>query len=369
MKTTAPYHIGIDAHKRFSQVHVLDRDGNTAWKGRIDDNDPAAFDGLVSTLGGPCRAVFEASTNWHILHDILTSISGIEEVLMAHPLKVRIICDAQLKNDKVDALRLAQLLRLDMVPRAHAASGQSRTAKEIVRQRSAWVGMRTRIRNRTHRLLGGVPGGVELPQCSDLFGRKGLCAMRGLRLCEPQSGQLVQNLDMLAELQKRIDELEKQLEALCRGNKDMALLRSIPGLGKVLACVIGSEIDGVGRFESKTRFIAYCGLAPSTHGSAGRFHQGRMLTQCNRWLKWAFIEAAWVAVGCNGYFGAHFRRQKERGKKPNTAITIVARRLAQIAWEILKQQRPYEDRIKVDAKRFQNPFPARSERGLVGQPA
>lgn len=41
MKTNAPYHIGIDAHKRFSQVHVLDRDGNTAWKGRIEDNDPA----------------------------------------------------------------------------------------------------------------------------------------------------------------------------------------------------------------------------------------------------------------------------------------------------------------------------------------
>src|SRR6476620_11345914 len=134
--------------------------------------------------------------------------------------------------------------------------------------------------------------------------------MRGLNLSEPQAGQLTQNLEMLAELQKRIDALEKQLESLCRGNKDMALLRSIPGLGRVLACVIGSEIDGIGRFETKTRFIGYCGLAPTTHGSAGNFHQGRMLTQCNRWLKWAFIEAAWVAIGCNGYFGAHFKRQQ-----------------------------------------------------------
>jgi len=163
MKTTAPYYIGIDAHKRFSQVHVLDRDGNTAWKGRIEDNDAAAFEGLVAKLGSGCKVVFEASMNWHILHDILVAIPGMGEVVMAHPLKVRIICDAQLKNDKVDALRLAQLLRLDMVPRAHAASAESRHAKEIVRQRSAWVGMRTRIRNRTHRLLGGVPGGVELP--------------------------------------------------------------------------------------------------------------------------------------------------------------------------------------------------------------
>jgi len=65
MKTTTRYHIGIDAHKRFSQVHVLRDDGETVWKGRIDDNDPALFAGLVRQLGGPCRAVFEASMNDH----------------------------------------------------------------------------------------------------------------------------------------------------------------------------------------------------------------------------------------------------------------------------------------------------------------
>ncbi len=122
---------------------------------------------------------------------------------------MRIICDAQLKNDKVDAMRLAQLLRLDRLPRAHATSPKACNAKEIGRQRSCWVGMRTRIRNRTHRQPGGVPGGVEPPQCSDLFGTKGSCAMRSLRLPEPQAGQFTQNLEMLGELQKRIADLEK----------------------------------------------------------------------------------------------------------------------------------------------------------------
>jgi transposase len=77
---------------------------------------------------------------------------------------------------------------------------------------------------------------------------------------------------MLAELQRRIFDLEQQLQALCRGNKDIALLKSIPGLGKVIACVIGSEIDGIVRFENKARFIGYCGLASTTHGSAGNFY-------------------------------------------------------------------------------------------------
>jgi transposase len=369
MKTSAHYHIGIDAHKRFSQVHVLADDGSTAWKGRIENNDPAAFEGLVRMLGGRCKVVFEASMNWHILHDALSAIDGIEEVIMAHPLKVRIICDAQLKNDKVDAMRLAQLLRLDMVPRAHAASPGARHVKELVRQRACWVGIRTRIRNRTHRLLGGVPGGVDLPQCSDLFGRKGTCAMRGLTLAEPHRLQLDQNLEALVELQQKIAPLEKELEARCREHPDMKLLRTIPGLGKVLASVIGSEIDGIGRFTAKADFIGYCGLAPGTRGSAGNFNQGRMITQCNRWLKWAFIEAAWVAIGCDGYFGSLFKRQRDRGKKANTSITIVARRLAQIAWEILSQRRAYRSDIDANQSTGKKAFPARSSQGLVGEPA
>ncbi|MBB5353999.1 hypothetical protein HNR46_004271 [Haloferula luteola] len=66
MKTTSHYYIGIDLHKRFSQVHVLDQDGTTVWKGRIDGNDPQGFESLVHSLGGPCSAVFEAQMNWHV---------------------------------------------------------------------------------------------------------------------------------------------------------------------------------------------------------------------------------------------------------------------------------------------------------------
>src|SRR5205823_13980260 len=66
-----------------------------------------------------------------------------------------------------------------------------------------------------------------------------------------------------------------------------------------------------------------------------------MLPFCNKWLRWAFIEAAWVAVGCSGYFGSFYRRQRARGKKSNTAITIVARRMCRIAWSLLREGRDY----------------------------
>jgi len=69
-----------------------------------------------------------------------------------------------------------------------------------------------------------------------------------------------------------------------------------------------------------------------------------MVPQCNRWLKWAYVEAAWVAVGCSSYFGGLYRQQRARGKQANTAITIVARRMCHIAYQLLTEDRVYEER-------------------------
>jgi transposase len=361
MNTTNYYSMGIDAHKQFCQVHVLHPDGSNVWKGRIKNDEYHRYAEIVKELDGPCRATFESSTNWHILYDTLTQVKGISQVTMAHPLKVKLICAAQLKNDKVDALKLAQLLRLEMIPPAHATGPEARYIKELVRQRSAWVGMRTRIRNRTHRLLGACPDEAELPKSSDLFGTKSLAAMRKLQLPEPYQFHLHQNLAALEELKTMVVEIEKQLVALSQTNPNIRLLLSIPGLGKVLSSVIAAEVDDIARFPHKKQFIGYCGLAPTTRGSAGNFYQGHMIQACNKWLKWAFIEAAWVAIGCDDYFRDYYQRLQKRGKKPNTAVSNIARRMAQIAWEILYQKRPYESRLST--------FPVRSSQGLMGDAA
>ena len=81
MNMNAPYHIGIDAHRCFSHIHVLDRDGQTAWKGRIDDNDPAAFAGLVAKLHGPCRAVFDHGGDQLVKASVTISSTDLKRVL------------------------------------------------------------------------------------------------------------------------------------------------------------------------------------------------------------------------------------------------------------------------------------------------
>ena len=72
-------------------------------------------------------------------------------------------------------------------------------------------------------------------------------------------------------------------------------------------------------------------------------HQGHLLKSRNKWLQWAFIEAAWVAVGCSSYFGGIYRYHRARGKKANIAITIVARRMCRIAFTLLKERRNFQE--------------------------
>jgi transposase len=344
-KTRIPkmFYVGIDYHKFYSVVHVIDAEGKTVRQARVPGNDPRAFQGLFYALGGDCQVVFEASTNWCKLYDILEAIPSVRAITLAHPYKTRIIAEAQIKTDKIDARMLAVLLRADLICKAHVSSKQARRQKEILRQRAFWVRMRTRVRNRVHRLLGAQVD-LALPAVSDLFGRRGMAYLRQVRLPPPADLLLGQNLDHLIELQRKIKELEAGLHCELGSNPVMQRLESLPGVGPILAAVMAHEIDGIERFAGAEKLCGYAGLAPSTDSSGGKTYQGRLLRHCNRWLRWAYVEAAWVAVGCDPYFKSFYNTQRLRGKKPNIAIIIVAKRLCRISYQLLTQKRDYEKR-------------------------
>jgi transposase len=118
-------------------------------------------------------------------------------------------------------------------------------------------------------------------------------------------------------------------------------VRSIPGMGPILAAVVVSEIDHISRFPSAQKLCGYVGLCPSTSSSGGKTFQRKLLPQCNKWLRWAFVEAAWVAVGCSAYFGDFYKRKRALGKKPNIAILATARLMARITWQLLTHCRNY----------------------------
>lgn len=352
-------YVGIDIHKRYSVCATQDETGRRGRGARIESNSASAFAQYLQKLEGPCRIAIEACWNWATIYDRLVSLPQVAEVVVAHPLKTRLIGEAQIKTDKIDAAALSTLLRGNFIARVHVPPKAVRQRKDQLRQRLYFARLRTAIRNRIHALLDRQEK-LELPQCSDLFGVKGRGHLRRLELPEPDSTLLREDLALLELLNRQIKEQEQDIAATNEREETTELVQSVPGLGVILAAVIASEIDQISRFRDAEHLCAYAGLVPTTHGSGGHIYHGKLLWSANKWLRWAFIEGAWVAVGCSGYFGAIYKQHRARGKKANTAITIVARRMCQIVWHLLQERRPYQPHPP-----RKKTFPGRSGLGLT----
>jgi transposase len=335
-------YVGIDIHKRYSVLVAVDERGQELTRGRISGNSAFAFAQFFGALPGASKVVLEACWNWGRIYDVLSEIEEVEEVVLAHPLKTRLIAEAQIKTDSLDALSLATLLRGNLIASAHVPAKQTRLRKEELRQRLYWARLRTRIRNRVHALI-DRQAELQMPQCSDLFGRKGLSALGKLKLTQPDAALLREDLELLQLIDRQIKAQEARIVEFNSADQSTLYLQSLPGMGKILAAVAAAEIDCIARFSSVAKLCAYAGLVPTTQASGGKTYQGHLLKSRNKWLQWAFIEAAWVAVGCSSYFGAIYRYHRGRGKKANVAITIVARRMCRIAFTLLKERRNFQE--------------------------
>jgi transposase len=337
------FYCGIDYHKKYSVVSVQNADGQTVLERRVDHNNPLVFEEILSGLGEPVSVVYESGLNWTWLYEVLEKIKNVASITLANAYKVRLIAEAQIKTDKIDARKLAMLLRIGMVPSCHIPDRETRNRKEVLRQRAYWVRQRTGLRNRIHKII-GKQHSLQMPQVSDLFGKKGKDALSKAVLPDPDGMLLQQNLMMLEQLDAVIKADEEKIKKESKPDRSVAIVSSVPGIGLIVGSIIATETDDIERFMNPERYTCYAGLAPSTHSSGDKTYNGRMMWQCNKWMKWAFIEAAWISIGCSSYFGGLYRQCRGRGKKANTAITIVARRMARIVYQLLKENRLYEER-------------------------
>ncbi len=160
-------YVGIDYHKKYSVVTAVDEKGQVIRTTRLD-NKHEPFQAFFSGLDGPSEAVLEATRTWGVLYDLLEEIDGVDSVTLAHSLKVRAIAEAKIKTDTIDSHTLAQLLRVDLIPAAYIPGKETRSFKEMIRQRVFLVRMRTRLKNRIHVLLDRRH--VPPPPVTDMFG-------------------------------------------------------------------------------------------------------------------------------------------------------------------------------------------------------
>jgi transposase len=336
------YYTGIDYHKRYSVACALDAQGRKIREARIEANAPEGFAAFFKALDQPSQVTMEACWNWGVLYDLLETTPGVSEVILSHPAKNRIIAESMHKNDRFDAHALATLLRGEFICRVHVPPREVRAQKNILRQRLWLVRMRTAVRNRIHNVIDRHPR-LPRPAFKDIFCNQGIAWLRRVALPAAERALLDQDLETHSLLHAQIKAMEERIKHINKQSTAVRRLQTMPGLGQTLALLIALEIDDVTRFPDADKFCAYAGLVPTTHASGGKISHGPILPFCNSWLRWAFIEGAWVAIGCSDYFGDIYKRHRLRGKGPNNAIAITARRMAQIAWKLLSEGRDYSE--------------------------
>jgi transposase len=221
-------YVGIDYHKKYSQVTAIDEEGKVVRSMRLE-NKPESFQEFFKRLDGPSEAVLEAYRTWGVMYDLLEDMGEVESVELAHSLKVRAIAEAKIKTDKIDSHILAQLLRADLILAAYIPGKQTRSYKEMIRQRIFLVRMWTRLKNRIHVLLDRLH--IPLPSVTDIFGKRGTNYLRRLNLPGVDGEILRENLQLLETLNTLIKEAEGEIESFLGEDPRVKFLRTVPGFG------------------------------------------------------------------------------------------------------------------------------------------
>lgn len=331
------YYLGIDHHKRYSQVAVVDEKGTVRTNGKIA-NEKKAFALLKEYYKEPCRAVIEAGRNWGMMYDLLEELDI--KTVVGHPLKIRAIADAKIKSDSIDAKTLAHLLRADLIPEVHVPPKEIREQKNLLRHRVWLVRLQTMTKNRIHQLIDR--NHVKRPNVKNIFGVAGRTFLKGLNLSLIDQKLLKDHLELLDSLHEHIRKTEVWIGKELKDNPLIGILITLPGFGKILSALAALEIDNIKRFATPAKFASYSGLIPSTFASGGKVYHGDLIPNGNRWLRYVFIEASWVAIRTSAYCRFYFEKMKHR-KNSNVAIVALARRLSEIAYRCLKEKRAYEE--------------------------
>lgn len=335
-------YMGIDYHKQHFLATTMDEKGKILSRDKVS-TERASIRHYFSKASsdGPVKAVMEACYGWEYFYDEVEGL--VEELIMAHPLKTRLIAEARIKTDAIDSETLAHLLRADLIPKAYAPAVDTRDKKNLLRYRSSLTAMKVRIKNMIHAVL--TRNHIEdkgFKELSDKFGKKGMAYLRCVTLKGMDTEILNRYLDLLEETEAKIRAAESQIRLVCRQDKICQLLKSVPGIGDILAVTIRYEIDDIERFVSAGKLCSYAGLVPSTYSSGNRTYQGKITKQGNKWLRWALIEAAQRAPLGDAWLGNFYARIAKKGR--NIARVAVARKLLEIIYRIWKEQTPYYHR-------------------------
>lgn len=325
--------VGIDAHDRLYVMCILDEQG-TVVKEHTVKGGPGDVAEFLRALGRPLRVCYEASLGYGTLHDALASVA--ERVVVAHPAHLRMIFKAKVKNDRIDAHKIAKLLLLDQVPEVHVPDRHVREWRVLIEHRRKLVDKRTAAKNAFRSILRGEA--IKAPKGHKLWTKAGMQWARSLEFASPLTAlRRDQLLDEIEAHDRALARVVKVLDALGAAHPGVQLLRTIPGVGPRTAEAVVAYIDKPERFRNGAQVASYFGLVPSLDQSGRSVRYGRITKGGPATARKLLVEASWQVIRHNPSMKKFYERVKA-GKKERTgrALVAVARRLVETMAAMLK---------------------------------
>ena len=333
--------IGCDAHKKFSVFVSVDQQGKASRPIRVD-HDRDLYSRFLRTLPEASNIALEATGHWYWIVDAMEQAGHCPH--LANPFEAKRRMAKSNKTDALDAKGLAILLHCGTLPESWIPPGELRDQRELLRTRMALRDLRTSLK---HRIYAAVDRyGLHPEAISNLFGTKGREYLASVLKALPQetSRMTAMQLDSIDQLEEKIELIERRIAETLRTSPEMRLLRTIPGLGPTLAPLVWLEIGDVDRFPRAEHLASYAGLVPRIIASGGHVRHGGTCRNVNHYLKWAFVEAANIAVRTKAQRHQHIGLLYHRlhpAKGHGRAAVAVARHLAEAAWWVLRKRQSY----------------------------
>ena len=327
-------YIGMDTHDRYSQVAVMRQDGSLVDEFRLPHGtERAELEEFAREYAGSTVAI-EATGHYRPIYETLDEHM---DVTLVNPSKTRVIADAKVKTDRVDAKMLAHLLRANLVAESYVPPKDVRERRDLVRARKALVEDRTREKNRVQAVLKRTGNQYS----RELFGPTGREFLAELTLSEVDRAVLEAHLAVIDTLNEQITKLDKRIEDTAAARHDAQLLMTIPGVSYFTSLLITSELGEIDRFRSAKKVISYAGLDPSIRQSGDKEVRGGISKEGSAPLRWALVQCANVAVRFDDYLGQFYNRLKQR-KNHNIAIVATARKMLVAIFHMLRREEIYD---------------------------
>ncbi|MGD8980729.1 MAG: IS110 family transposase [Desulfobacterales bacterium] len=331
---------GLDLHSRNTYIGIMDKAFNRVFKKRVSNHLEHILQTLDPFLAQLKGLVVESTFNWYWLVDGLMD-AGYSSVHLANPSAIKQYEGLKHVDDKHDAFFLAQLLVLGILPQGYIYPKKDRPVRDLARKRMFLV---------QHKTAHVLSLQSLIQRCCAMKIRTNDLRHLTVKELEAWLGEeyLVlsaqANLDSINFFKQKIQRLEKAIRKRVKLKRAFHHLKTVPGIGDILALTIMLEVGDINRFPKVGNFASYCRCVPSRRLSNGKSKGIGNRKNGNRYLSWAFVEAAHLGRRYNERFRKYYNRKVAQANT-SLATKALGNKLTRICYYIMRDQVPFQEEL------------------------